>query len=334
MIVLPISLDRSFYIAMDVIPLILVIVVSKFPVLFCCCFWNKCLRNFLKNMSRHLFHSQNGPLDRELREDEDLLDSEGKPVDCCVYSPLGLYMIVTPIFSFLWAWRTLFLFETSTCSDNLDCFLKQQSSRIGERVNCSTWDSSDPIICLQLVLNLEQGLVSIGSIAFVYYLLLVALSTILKKLYCCTMMLRCLILPFPLLVEASNFLILYYGVIHSNNLLSELLTYSCFGCSIWLIAWTRWERLYTKKYIKGNKEEEAGFESDNISKNSPTPEDRSSDDGSPEQVGNDSSPEQVEIEMEQISLQDNDECTRQEDFNSTYRENTRNSLEISEVTDI
>ena len=325
MIVLPISPGRSFYIAMDLIPLIVVDVVINLHWLYCCYSGNKCLRNFLKNMSRHLFHSQSGPLDRQLREDEDLLDSEGKPVHSRVYGPLGLYVIVTPIFSFLWAWRTLFLFETSTCSDDLDCFAlnqNQHSYRIGERVNCSTWDSPDPIICLQLVLNLEQGLISIGGIAFVYYLLLITLSTILKKLYCCSTMLTWLIMPFPLLVEVSNFLILYYGVIQSNNVTSELLTYSCFGYSIWLIAWTPWECLYTKEYIKGNKDEDSGFESDNISNNSPTPEDRSSDDGSPEQV---------EIEIEQISLQDNDECTRQEDFNCTHRENTRNTLEILEI---
>lgn len=323
MIVLPISLDRSFYIAMDVIPLIVMNVVINLHWLYCCCSGNKCLRNFLKNMSRHLFHSQSGSLDRQLREDEDLLDSEGEPVHCGVYIPLGLYMIATPIFSFLWAWRTLFLFETSTCSDNLDCFvLNRHSFRIGERVNCSTWDSSDPIICLQLVLNLEQGLVSIGGISFVYYLLLITLSTILKKLYCCTKTLTWLIVPFPLLVEVSNYLILYYGVIQSNNVASELLTYSSFGYSIGIIAWTPWERLYTKKYIKGNKEEEAGFEIESISNNRPTPEDSSSNDGSPEQV---------EIEMEQISLQDNDECTRQEDFNCTHRENTRNSIEFLET---
>ena len=100
MIVLPISLDRSFYIAMDVIPLIVVLVVTSLHWSYCCCSGNKCLRNFLKNMSRHLFHSQSGPLDRELREDEDLLDSEDKPVDWVVRDSH------TNI-SFLWAWRTL-----------------------------------------------------------------------------------------------------------------------------------------------------------------------------------------------------------------------------------
>ena len=65
--------------------------------------------------------------------------------------------------------------------------------------------------------------------------------------------------------------------------------------SICLIVWTPWELLYTKKYIKGNKEEEAGFESDNISNNSPTPEGSSSDDGSPEQV-------EIEIEQRKTSI--------------------------------
>ena len=49
--------------------------------------------NFLKNRSRPFVDSDCGPLDRELKEDEDLLNSEKRKVSASVYVPLGLYVV-------------------------------------------------------------------------------------------------------------------------------------------------------------------------------------------------------------------------------------------------
>ena len=198
-------------------------------------FINKIL-NFLKNRSRPLIDIDYGPLDRELKEDEDLLNSDKRKVSAPVYVPLGLYIMNVFVIAFVMSLRSFLvkadLVEKTRlrCLDDNVCFNETHLHL----------DYYSPY-------DINSALMTFGSVTVAYYLTLTAISLLFQYCYRVAKILRhCLIL----LGIAVSFFTYYFGIIiflERDDIITSFLVSIGFLSALII----PWEKVYTMQYMKG-----------------------------------------------------------------------------------
>ena len=185
----------------------------KCPSKICRCVrycWGK-ISNQLKNLSRMLIDTQSGPLDRELREDEALLNSEGNPVSPQVYVPLGIYVASVLLLAFSLSIRNFIIEERDCtneecfryCKDDYDCFIN--SSHPMDK--CGEESEMISGVCYRLVLIFNNGIMTFSNLLVMYYISLKGVSAIFQVFYRHTKVVKRLML---LITSISCIMISFY----------------------------------------------------------------------------------------------------------------------------
>ena len=200
-------------------------------------FVNKIL-NFLKNRSRPLIDIDYGPLDRELKEDEDLLNSDKRKVSAPVYVPLGLYIMNIFVIAFVMSLRSFLIKEDLVEKIHLRCFdINDTTCFNGTYLYPKYYSPS---------YDINSALMTFGSVTVAYYLSLRAISLLFQYCYRFAKILRhCLIF---LGVAAS--VTFYFGFIshlqRDDNITPFLVLVGFLSALI-----IPWEKVYTMQYMKG-----------------------------------------------------------------------------------
>ena len=200
--------------------------------------------NFLKNCSRPFVDTDYGPLDRELKEDEDLLNSEKRKVSASVYVPLGLYVVNAVMITFILSLRSFIVNTNSVPKMFTSC------NDVNE-TNCINYNNSS--IELSTHYNVDSGLMTFGSVALAYYLSLRALSLLFQYCYRITRVLRhfLIILGATAIAIATIFLTIYYSnfeksvtIFYADRITIQLILYGLFSALM-----IPWEKVYTVQHM-------------------------------------------------------------------------------------
>ena len=201
--------------------------------------------NFLKNRSRPFVDTDYGLLDRELKEDEDLLNSEKRKVSASVYVPLGLYVVNAVMITFILSLRSFIVNPNSVPKMYTSC------NDVNE-TNCINYTYSS--IELFPHYNVDGALMTFGGVALAYYLSLRALSLLFQYCYRITRVLRhfLIILDGLAMVIATIFLNIYYSnfensditMFYTNVITIKLILYGLFSALM-----IPWEKVYTVQHM-------------------------------------------------------------------------------------
>jgi len=214
---------------------------SKVKIVFKKCFVNK-ITNFLKNRSRPFIDTDYGLLDRELKDDEDLLNSEKRKVSASVYMSVLTIALLLSLRSFL--------VRVHMVNRNYPlCF--DVNKTICFNYSFIYYEYSIPY-------NVDGALMTFGSVTVAYYFSLKALSLIFQYCYRFARVIRhfLLLLGMAAGIVYLSFRMNYYFslyffgrtlVTNESTILPSLLIF--FGFLSALII--PWEKVYTIQYMKG-----------------------------------------------------------------------------------
>ncbi len=200
------------------------------------------LLNFLKNRSRPLMDAEYGPLDRELREDEDLLNSDHDSVSPDIFVPLGTYVVLVSLLAIILAVKSFLLRRERICHENFDCF-----SLTGMQRNCHNTSDSDPFICYFWDFNVIQGINTFGGLTVTYYVSLKMFSFIFQFCYRYIKILR-----HSLLIVSSTLGALLVGFLNDSTNAYDGLTLFSVLVGFFLPCCLPWENLYPPQYMDDN----------------------------------------------------------------------------------
>ena len=227
----------------------------------------KLYNNFLKNRCKDFFNSPSGPLDRELKVNEDLKTIDGKIIPKLVYLPMGNYLLIAPCVAVIWVLDTI-LHVSTTCLEDYTCFNQSnlmaepisscsevntcfnQSDLMAEPISsCSEVNETASVLCYKAIFDFEQALANIGGATFASYSML-RLSSILAKLIgSCYCKVRYCILGSVVIVVVL-FGVGFYGFRMDTTLgYFKLVTYVGFLPMVSLIPW---ENLYGPENTETN----------------------------------------------------------------------------------
>ena len=199
--------------------------------------------NFLKNRSRPLLDTDYGPLDRELKEGEDLLNSEKRKVSASVYVPLGLYVMNAITITLILSLRSFIVNTNSVPKMFTSC------NDVNE-TNCINYTYSS--IELSIHYNVDSALMTFGGVALAYYLSLRALSLLFQYCYCITRVLRHFLIILDVIAMPTIFPYILYSnfensditIYYSNLITIELILHGLFSALM-----IPWEKVYTVQYM-------------------------------------------------------------------------------------
>ncbi len=200
--------------------------------------------NFLKNRSRPFIDTDYGPLDRELREDEDLLNSEKKPVSPRVYLPLGVYVVNTFITALLMS---------------VDSFLIKEQRWNYVKYGCSCNNTEqietyfEDAMKYSLGIYLNEAIMTFGGVALVYYLSLSGLAVIFQYFYRYSRVLRL----FRLMAVPLFFGIVYFNYSFHDRIVREDITLPLMLSSLFFACSVPWEEIYTQQYMTSQRQGKA-----------------------------------------------------------------------------
>ena len=200
--------------------------------------------NFLKNRSRPFVDTDYGPLDRELKEDEDLLNSEKRKVSASVYVPLGLYVVIAVMITFIMSLRSFIVNPKSVPKMFTLCYDVNET-------NCINYTYSS--IELSPHYNVDSALMTFGGVTVAYYLSLRVLSLLFQYCYRITRVLRhfLIILDSTAISIETIFLSIHYSnfvksvtIFPPNDMTVELILYGLFSALM-----IPWEEVYTVQHM-------------------------------------------------------------------------------------
>ena len=217
---------------------------SKIKKFFKKYFVNKIL-NFLKNRSRSFIDVDCGPLDRELKEDEDLLNSEKRRVSASVYVPLGLYIMNALMIAFIRSLRSFLVKVDLVEKTHLRCLDDNETICSNETYLYFNYHSP---------YDIDSALMTFGSVTLAYYLSLRALSLLFQYCYRFARILRhflilsCITAAGAVLVYFRTLFVVRFTLAEESTSTPFLVLIGVFSALI-----IPWEKVYTMQYMKGQR---------------------------------------------------------------------------------
>ena len=220
------------------------------------------ISNQLKNFSRMIIDTQSGqsgPLDRELREDEALLNSEGNPVSPQVYVPLGIYVASVLLLAFSLSIRNFIIEERDCtndecfryCKKNYDCFINYSHPMD----ICGEESEMISGVCFRLLISFNNGMMTFSNLIVMYYISLKAVSAIFQVCYRHTKVVKCLMLLINSISSISYYFYLSFrgpGYIsswfpfHLSRDDHDIFSFYYLGL-LWAF-FLPWEKIYTPQF--------------------------------------------------------------------------------------